>query len=70
MIARDIRAFLRAATAARILTGWNVYEPRAGERRWTYSPAEGRSRDVDEPAVIAYCGMLRCAGVRPRYPGE
>ena len=70
MIARDIRAFLRAATAARILTGWNVYEPRAGERRWTYSPAEGRSRDVDEPAVIAYCGMLRSACVRPRYPGQ
>ena len=70
MIARDIRAFLRAATAARILTGWNVYEPRAGERRWTYSPAEGRSHDVDESAVIAYCGMLRSAGVRPRYPGQ
>ena len=70
MVARDIRAFLRAATAARILTGWNVYEPRAGERRWTYSPAEGRSRDVDEPAVIAYCGLLRSAGLRPRYPGE
>jgi hypothetical protein len=70
MIARDIRAFLRAATAERILTGWNVYEPRAGERRWTYSPAEGCSRDVDEPAVIAYCGMLRSAGLRPRYPGE
>ena len=70
MIARDIRAFLRAATAARILTGWNVYEPRAGERRWTYSPAEGRSRDVDEPAVIAYGGMPRSSGVRPRYPGQ
>ena len=70
MVARDIRALLRAATAARILTGWNVYEPRAGERRWTYSPAEGHSCDVDEPDVIAYCRMLRSAGVRPRYPGR
>jgi hypothetical protein len=70
MVTRDIRAFLRAATAARILTGWNFYELRPGERRWTYSPAEGGSRDVDEPAVIAYCGMLRSAGVLPRYLGD
>jgi hypothetical protein len=70
VITRDIRALLRAATAARILTGWNVYELRPGERRWTYSPAEGPSRDVDEPSVIAYCGMLRSAGVPPRYVGD
>ena len=70
MVTRDIRAFLRAATAARILTGWNFYELRPGERRWTYSPADGRPHDVDEPAVIAYCGMLRSAGVLPRYLGE
>jgi hypothetical protein len=70
MVTRDIRAFLRAATAARILTGWNFYELRSGERRWTFSPSEGRSCDVDEPGVIAYCGMLRSAGVSPRYLGE
>lgn len=70
MVTRDIRAFLRAATAARILTGWNFYEPRPGDRRWTYSPAEGRPCDVDEPEVIAYCGMLRSAGVLPRYVGD
>ena len=70
MVTRDIRAFLRAATAARILTGWNFYELRTGERRWTYSPADGRPRDVDEPAAIDYCLMLRSAGVRPRYLGE
>jgi hypothetical protein len=67
MVTRDIRAFLRAATAARILTGWSFYELRPGERRWTYSPADGCSCDVDESAVIAYCGMLRSAGVQPRY---
>ena len=70
MITRDIRAFLRAATAERILNGWNFYELRPGERRWTYSPTGGGSCDVDESAVIAYCGMLRAAGVRPRYLGE
>jgi hypothetical protein len=70
MITRDIRAFLRAATAARILSGWNFYELRPGERRWTYSPMGGDSCDVDEPGVIAYCGMLAAAGVQPRYVGD
>ena len=70
MVTRDIRAFLRAATAARILTGWNFYELRPGERRRTFSPAAGRPHDVDEPAVIAYCRMLRSAGVLPRYLGD
>ena len=70
MITRDIRAFLRAATAERILSGWNFYELRPGERRWTYSPTGAQSCDVDEPDVIAYCGMLRAAGVQPRYVGD
>lgn len=62
---REIRAMLRAATAARILHGWQG--PHLDERSYQIAPiaADPAERTLDY--VIGYCELLAAAGIQPLY---
>jgi len=63
---RDVRAMLRGAVAAKVIVGWYWYGFGALIR---YVVHAGASNTVthDRDAIVAYCGMLRDAGVEPLY---
>jgi hypothetical protein len=62
---REIRAMLRAATAAKILYGWQG--PHLAERSYQLAPiaADPMERPLDY--VIGYCELLAAAGIEPLY---
>jgi hypothetical protein len=65
MIDREIRALLRAATAAGILTGWQG--PHTARRSYCICPSLGGACERPLEYVIPYCEMLREGGVEPLY---
>ena len=62
---RDIRAMLRAATAAKILDGWQG--PHVTGRSYYIAPSSGGAVDCTLDYVIGYCEMLTMAGIQPLY---
>jgi hypothetical protein len=62
---RYIRAMLRAATAAKILDGWQG--PHVTARSYCIAPSSGGARECPLDYVIGYCELLAMAGVEPRY---
>ena len=62
---RDIRAMLRAATAAKILDGWQG--PHVTARSYCIAPSAGGAMECPLDYVIGYCQLLALAGVQPRY---
>jgi hypothetical protein len=56
---------LRAATAARILYGWQG--PHLLERSYCIAPTDSDPRELPREYVIGYCRMLAAAGVEPLY---
>ena len=62
---RDIRAMLRAATAAKFLDGWQG--PHVTGRSYYIAPRGGGAMDCTLDYVIGYCEMLAMAGIRPLY---
>jgi hypothetical protein len=66
MADRDIRAWLRGATRARILTGWYAYGFGA-MRRYVISPEGVDTSTYSAHEVSRYCSMLREAGIEPVY---
>jgi hypothetical protein len=62
---RDIRAMLRAATAAQILYGWQG--PHLRERSYCIAPARCDPAERPLDYVIGYCELLSAAGVEPLY---
>jgi hypothetical protein len=65
VIDREIRAMLRGATAAGVLTGWQG--PHTSERSYCICPRIGDARERPLEYVIPYCEMLRESGVPPLY---
>jgi hypothetical protein len=65
MIDREIRAMLRGATAARVLTGWQG--PHVTGRSYTITPAVGPAAERPLPWVEEFCASLTAAGVLPLY---
>lgn len=62
---RDIRAMLRAATAAKILAGWQG--PHVTARSYYIAPTCGGAIECTLDYVIRYCEMLAMAGLKPLY---
>ena len=62
---RYIRAMLRAATAAKILDGWQG--PHVTARSYCIAPSTGGAMECPLEYVIGYCKMLALAGVEPLY---
>jgi hypothetical protein len=62
---RDIRAMLRAATAAGILDGWQG--PHQTERSYCIAPVNADATEQPLDYVIGYCELLVAAGVEPLY---
>jgi hypothetical protein len=62
---RYIRAMLRAATAAKILDGWQG--PHVTARSYCIAPSTGGAIECPLDYVIGYCKMLALAGVEPLY---
>ena len=62
---RYIRAMLRAATAAKILDGWQG--PHVTGRSYYLAPSSGGAIDCPLEYVIRYCEMLAMAGIEPLY---
>ena len=65
MTDRDIRAWLRGATKAKVLVGWYWHGPDHA-RRYTVN-APGGITTFGSEAAAGYCDMLRAAGVEPLY---
>jgi hypothetical protein len=63
---RDMRAYLRAATGERLIEGWYHYDGVDG-RHWVVNAIDGPTSTYDSVAVADFCGMLKSAGVEPRY---
>lgn len=61
----DIRALLRGATHAGILTGWQG--PHTSARSYCIKPVDGPARELPNQDAIAYCQALTAAKVLPRY---
>ena len=61
----DIRALLRGATHAGVLTGWQG--PHTPARSYCIKPADGPARELPHRETIAYCEALTAANVAPRY---
>jgi hypothetical protein len=66
MVDRDIRAWLRGATRARILVGWYTYGFGA-MRKYVINPAYLETSTYTASEVSSYCAMLREAGIEPVY---
>jgi hypothetical protein len=64
---RDVRAYLRGATAAKLLWGWNNYENAQGERMWTATPDSADPVIHDSEGIRVFCEMVKEAGIEPRY---
>jgi hypothetical protein len=62
---RYIRAMLRAATAAKILDGWQG--PHVTARSYCIAPCTGGAIECPLEYMIGYCKMLALAGVEPLY---
>jgi hypothetical protein len=62
---REIRAMLRAATAARILDGWQG--PHMAQRSYQIAPSAAPAMERPLDYVIAYCQLLAQAGIEPLY---
>jgi hypothetical protein len=62
---RYIRAMLRAATAAKILDGWQG--PHVTARSYCIAPSTGGAIECPLDYVIGYCKMLALAGIEPLY---
>jgi hypothetical protein len=62
---RYIRAMLRAATAAKILDGWQG--PHVTARSYCIAPSTGGAMECPIEYVIGYCKMLALAGIEPLY---
>ncbi|MGN6866865.1 MAG: hypothetical protein ACTHMY_00520 [Solirubrobacteraceae bacterium] len=56
---------LRAATAAKILDGWQG--PHVTARSYCIAPSTGGAMECPLDYVIGYCKMLALAGVEPLY---
>lgn len=75
MTNRDIRAYLRAATRAKILSGWYVYRPPGaidtdpiyGGLVFCIAPIAGRPQHFAFDEAIRYCEMLATEGIEPEY---
>lgn len=65
MTDRDIRAMLRGATKAGILTGWQG--PHVTGRSYTISPTHGYAAECSLEHTIATCRALADAGIEPLY---
>lgn len=61
----EIRATLRGATAAKILTGWQG--PHTDERSYCLNPRNGQAQELPLEYVTTYCRMLLESGVDPLY---
>jgi hypothetical protein len=62
---RDIRAMLRAATAAKLLDGWQG--PHLAERTYCIAPRHAAAHEHPLDYVIGYCEQLTTAGIEPLY---
>jgi hypothetical protein len=62
---RFIRAMLRAATAAKLLDGWQG--PHLAERTYCIAPRHAAAMERPLDYVIGYCELLAAAGVEPLY---
>jgi hypothetical protein len=56
---------LRAATAAKILDGWQG--PHVTARSYCIAPSGGGAMECPLDYVIGYCELLAIAGVEPLY---
>ncbi len=56
---------LRAATAAKILDGWQG--PHVTARSYCIAPTAGGAMECTLDYVIRYCEMLAMAGLKPLY---
>lgn len=61
----EIRAALRGATAAGVLTGWQG--PHTAERSYTIAPVNGGASEQSLDDVVRYCVGLRAAGIESVY---
>ena len=62
---RYIRAMLRAATAAKILDGWQG--PHLTGRSYCIAPKHAEAIERPLEYVIGYCELLSAAGIEPLY---
>jgi hypothetical protein len=60
-----IRAMLRAATAAKILNGWQG--PHLLERSYCIAPVNGDAKERPLADVVQYVATLEAAGLTPLY---
>jgi len=65
MTDREIRAMLRAATAARFLDGWQG--PHTSERSYCIAPVRGDATEHPLAYVLGYVRALEAAGIQPLY---
>lgn len=65
MTDRHIRAMLRRATEARILTDWQG--PHVPRRSYTIAPANGDAAERPLGDVIQYVLALEAAGLKPLH---
>jgi len=56
---------LRAATAAKILDGWQG--PHLAERSYYLAPSAAGAVERSAEYVIGYCELLAAAGIKPLY---
>ena len=61
----EIRAMLRAATAERILSGWQG--PHVPNRSYCLTTQETGAAEESLEFVVGYCQMLRLLGLEPLY---
>jgi len=64
---RELRALIRGAVKAHILTGWYWYTAPDGSRRYILAPPQGKCLDYSVAETERYCQMLAEAGVEPYY---
>jgi hypothetical protein len=62
---RYLRSMLRAATAAKILRGWQG--PHTKDRSYTITPANAPARERSLVATIEYVRSLEAAGITPLH---
>ena len=65
----EMRALIRGAVKADLLTGWYWYVDARGKRRYILTPADARlpSMNYSEAETETYCQGVAEAGIEPIY---
>lgn len=73
---RDIRAYLRAATRAKIISGWYGYrtantdgEDDDRQMAWCIAPYDSPPVNYDYTGACEFTALLAASGIEPEYIG-